>query len=926
MKMKIWVILSFLALFSISLCQAQINPPLPPPTPPPMAGHLPIVLLNDSGYDNADVYCVLFGSIPGTDQICFVKFDATTGKGTLIPIALGQNSIDYSFTISQMPTYQGGDIDNRVIYLPHIVGSRLYFSLNKPLNMAVVETETSLGLGINTPNFTNQTDPNFATAFDWYEIAFGNDNVIGANGTGVDAFCLPLYGYISTPTEVSSTDSGVPISRSEMFQDMYNAIAANATNANGPTPEGAQWLNLITLYKNASVDENFRIISPFKASEITTTDSTNPQLAQFDPNYLDNETAYGFSYLKEIWYGDNAYYKTHDLYIEIPIDQIPGVRSRKHYNGRVNGKNQFVFTQVDRVAGSQNTVILKAPTLPSQKFPPKTTTQQIFGGEDLTESQLIPDSPDGIQCSKFLEELIVSGLAPLSRAYIPNLPPEQQQPLTEEFMNGSQLLFYKKNANLSELGQATGPWYSLYAKALHDFTFRLAKQKGTLPKVTPTTYAFAYDEPLWPQVLITSNNLYPTATDSRITFLGVTILNSTPLVSGDSVTIDIDSIANPAALGQTVTFTTTLTPNIEALLPPSGTVTFIIDGVATSPINVVDGKASYSTSSLSLGSHSVNVAYSGDMFFSASEGISMGQVIVGDYVTINITASSNPSFVKDNLVFTVGVLPSFQGDSKAKGNITLLINDIVVGQAPLKNQVAQINAVILKEGTYSIVAKYSGSKKYPAANSHAYAQTVVSKTFPFLTSSINPSQSGKTVEFTFELTDDLSWLPPTGNVFFIIDGKKVVSAPINQNGIATYKTSKLKIGKHTVISSYSGNGYYNAVASNPIIQVVNRSSDVFPPRHLLAKQVKKRYPSRTNFVNRLKWQAPKEGDIPILYAIYADENLTKLSGKVEANPFLPSKVYFFNDLNSQQGTEYTYYVVSINKQGAMSDPAFVKID
>lgn len=827
MKKKVSILWSLLTFFLTSLCQGQIHPPPPPSTPPPMAGYLPIVLQNDSGYDNTNIYCVLFGSLPGTDQICFAEFDTTTGKGTLIPIALGQNSINYSFTISQMPTYSGGDINSRVIYLPHIVGSRLYFSLNQPLNMSVVTTETSLGLGINTPNFTNQTDPNFSTPFDWYEIAFGNDNVIGANGTGVDAFCLPLYGYISTPNEGSNTDSGVPISREEMFQDMRNAIAANATNENGLTPEGIQWQNLITLYDNGGVDENFRIISPFKASEITTTDTTNPKLAQFDPNYLDNEAAYGFSYLKEIWYGNNAYYKTHDLYIEIPIDQIPGVRSRKHYNGRVNEKNQFVFTQVDRVAGPENKVILRAPTSPSQTFPPKTTTQQIFGGEDLTESQLISDSPDGIQCSKFLEELIVSGLAPISRAYIPNLPPEQQQPLTEEFMNGSQLLLYQKNANLSKLGQTTGPWYSLYAKALHDFTFRLAKQEGILPKITPTTYAFAYDEPLWPQVLITSNNLYPTASDHRVTFLAVTLANSTSLISDDTVTIDIDSSTNPATLGQTVTFTTTLTPNIEALLPPSGTVTFIIDGVATSPVTIVNGKASYSTSSLGLGSHGINVAYSGDMFFGAAAGVPMNQVIVGDYVTINISASNNPSYAKDSVVFTIGVLPSFQGGSKARGDVTLLVDGIIVGRAKLKNQVAQIHAIMLKEGTYSVVARYSGSKKYPAATSQIYAQTVIPKAFPHLTSSSNPSKLGKKIKFTFQLADRPSWPPPTGIVSFTIDGKKVATVPLDLDGVASYKTSKLKAGNHIVAASYSGNGYYDAADSNPVVQIVEDSSSKF---------------------------------------------------------------------------------------------------
>ena len=69
------------------------------------------------------------------------------------------------------------------------------------------------------------------------------------------------------------------------------------------------------------------------------------------------------------------------------------------------------------------------------------------------------------------------------------------------------------------------------------------------------------------------------------------------------------SSSNPSVYGQYVVFTATVTA--PAGVSVGGSVTFTIDGTASSPITLSSGKASYSTSGLSVASHTVTATFLG---------------------------------------------------------------------------------------------------------------------------------------------------------------------------------------------------------------------------------------------------------------------------------------------------------------------------
>ena len=84
----------------------------------------------------------------------------------------------------------------------------------------------------------------------------------------------------------------------------------------------------------------------------------------------------------------------------------------------------------------------------------------------------------------------------------------------------------------------------------------------------------------------------------------------------------LTSNLNPSAFGQSVTLTATVTGG-----SPTGAVTFTVDGGNPTTLTLSGGKASFSTSSLSVGSHTVTAVYGGDMGSAGSTSGSLTQTV-----------------------------------------------------------------------------------------------------------------------------------------------------------------------------------------------------------------------------------------------------------------------------------------------------------
>ena len=94
------------------------------------------------------------------------------------------------------------------------------------------------------------------------------------------------------------------------------------------------------------------------------------------------------------------------------------------------------------------------------------------------------------------------------------------------------------------------------------------------------------------------------------------------------------SSANPSVFGESVTFTATVTANAPGSGIPTGTVTFL-DGSTTLGTGTLNGSgiATFSTSALTVGSHSITVVYGGDTDFTTSTSSALTQVVNQDATT-----------------------------------------------------------------------------------------------------------------------------------------------------------------------------------------------------------------------------------------------------------------------------------------------------
>ena len=102
----------------------------------------------------------------------------------------------------------------------------------------------------------------------------------------------------------------------------------------------------------------------------------------------------------------------------------------------------------------------------------------------------------------------------------------------------------------------------------------------------------------------------------------------TETVGQASTTVSLGSSANPSTAGGTIAFTVTVAATGPGSGSPTGTVTLIIDGVAQAPVTLGTGKSvTIKISTLSHGSHSITVSYSGDPDFAASTSSTLTQTV-----------------------------------------------------------------------------------------------------------------------------------------------------------------------------------------------------------------------------------------------------------------------------------------------------------
>ena len=288
-------------------------------------------------------------------------------------------------------------------------------------------------------------------------------------------------------------------------------------------------------------------------------------------------------------------------------------------------------------------------------------------------------------------------------------------------------------------------------------------------------------------------------------------------------TTTVASSANPSASGQSVTFTATVTGS--GGLTPTGNVTFSVDGSAGPTVNLINGVASFSTAALTIGGHTITAAYNGDVNFTTSSG-SLTQNVNKIATTTTVTSSANPSTLGQLVTFTATVAGS--GSSTPTGNVTFSIDGGPGTTVDLLNGAASFSTTALTLGGHTIAATYNGDVNF-ATSSGSLTQNVVKRpTATTLTASPNPSTPGQAVTFTATVQPTSGSGAPTGTVTFKDGGTTIGTGTLGGVGgvqQATFTTSALTPGSHTITAVYNGDPTFTGSTSAPLIEQVGAPTD-----------------------------------------------------------------------------------------------------
>jgi hypothetical protein len=284
-------------------------------------------------------------------------------------------------------------------------------------------------------------------------------------------------------------------------------------------------------------------------------------------------------------------------------------------------------------------------------------------------------------------------------------------------------------------------------------------------------------------------------------------------VNQAGLSLSLISSQNPSTFEQNVTFKAKVDGQSHT---PTGSVTFYDGATSLGNFSLVGDSAEVSTATLTAGSHTIKVVYSGDGNFN-SDSTAIVQTVNQATPTVTLTSSLNPSTFEQSVTFKAKVDNSSHTPT---GSVTFWDGVTALGGVSLVGDSAELSTANLTGGAHTIKAVYDGDSNFKS-DSTSIVQTVNQSTPTVtLTSSVNPSSFEQNV--TFKAKVDNSSHTPTGTVTFY-DGLSSIGSVSLTGDSAQVSTANLTAGAHTIKAVYGGDGNFKS-DSTSIVQTVNQST------------------------------------------------------------------------------------------------------
>ena len=187
---------------------------------------------------------------------------------------------------------------------------------------------------------------------------------------------------------------------------------------------------------------------------------------------------------------------------------------------------------------------------------------------------------------------------------------------------------------------------------------------------------------------------------------------------------------------------------------------------------------------------------------------------------MGISSSMNPSTFGQLVTFTANVTPN-GGTAGLTGTITFSINNVVMKVVTLDGSSNSATwTASFAGGDTAVTAVYSGDDNYTGSQNMLTQTVSRAASTTGIVSALNPSTYGQSVMFTATVTGLAGNVMPTGTVTFMDNGTPIGTVTLNSAGAASFPTTALTVGSHTITAMYNSDGNY-AASSASLTQAVN---------------------------------------------------------------------------------------------------------
>ena len=279
-------------------------------------------------------------------------------------------------------------------------------------------------------------------------------------------------------------------------------------------------------------------------------------------------------------------------------------------------------------------------------------------------------------------------------------------------------------------------------------------------------------------------------------------LNATVVVDPLPTTTTLAPIHTPLLYGAPATFTASVLPATS-----TGTIAFSDMSGTLAQVPISNGTATFISSTLPPGAHTITATYSGDSTHAPSTSATL--------LTQVNPAPSTTTFAPIAPTLTAGTALTLTTTiTPATATGTVLFRDAnagTLGQASISAGTATLTLPSLPSATYAITAIYSGDPfTDPSTSATVSTRIVPGQT----TTTLAPIPATLSYATPLNLTASISPASTTGSITFTDNGQPLATLTA-LNGSATFTTSTLPVGPHTLSASFTGNAVSAPSTSAP---------------------------------------------------------------------------------------------------------------